>query len=123
MALRREDLLTAPDAVVVDFPVRIAAARRRRARRTYLVRRIVAASAVVVLLGGIVSLSASAQNGEVVSRAGAPDAVVVDPGETLWDLAVRYAPEGSDRTAYVDEIIALNGVSGVAPPGTSLDLP
>lgn len=123
MALRREDLLTAPDAVVVDFPVRIAAARRRRAQRTYLVRRMMVAVLATALIAGIFSLASAPGGSEVASRPGAPSSVVVEPGDTLFDLAVRYAPAGADRNAYVDEIMALNHVSGVAAPGTSLRLP
>ncbi len=122
MALRREDLVTAPDAVVVDFPVRIAAARRRRAHRQVIVRRMAALALTLAIVAGIV-VSASDPQSAVTSRPGAPAYVVAEPGETLWDLALLYAPEGVDREAYVDRLITLNGVSGVAPPGMRLELP
>ena len=123
MALRKEDLLDTPGAVVVDFPVRIAAARRRRAQRSFVARRAVALALTLSLVGGVVAASAAGQGSDVASRPGAPASVVVEPGETLWDLALRYAAPGSDRTAYVDRLIALNDVSGVAPPGSLLELP
>lgn len=123
MALRREDLQTAPDADVIDFPVRIARARARRARQSLVTRRLVALGLTLVLVAGLASLSAAGQGSEVSSKSGAPSSVVVQPGDTLWEVAQQYAAPGSDPRAYVDELISLNDVSGVAPPGTALDLP
>ncbi len=123
MAVRREDLYGPGDALVVDFPVRIARARARRARHSFLARRLVAVAVVLTALGGIVSASAAGRGSEVASRPQAPQSVVVQPGETLWDLSLRYAADGTDPRAYADELMALNDVSGVAPPGTSLELP
>ena len=123
MALRREDLPPQPGAVVVEFPVRIARARARRAQRSALGRRLAAWTLALGLTGGVVAASFLAQPAAVASRPGAPAAVVAQPGETLWDLARRYADPGSDPHAYVDELAALNDVQGVAPPGMLLELP
>jgi hypothetical protein len=50
--------------------------------------------------------------------------VVVEPGQTLWDLADRYAPEGMDLRAYVDAVVGLNDLDGRAPfAGERLRLP
>ena len=123
MAVRREDLYGPADALVVDFPVRIARARARRAHHSLVARRFLAAAVAVGVLVGLVSASAAGRGSEVASRPQAPESVVVQPGETLWDLSVRYAADDSDPRAYADELMELNGVSGVAPPGTLLDLP
>ena len=123
MAVRREDLPAAPGAVVVDFPVRIARDRARRARRTMVLRRVAAIGLALGLTGGVIVSSAVGQPAKVLSRPGAPETVVAQPGETLWDLAERYAADGSDAHAWVDEVAALNGVQGVVPPGTELELP
>ncbi|GAA2583698.1 LysM peptidoglycan-binding domain-containing protein [Actinomadura fulvescens] len=49
--------------------------------------------------------------------------VVVEPGETLWDIASRHNPE-SDPRRTVDRIIDLNGLSSpVVQPGQQLRLP
>ncbi len=122
MAVRREDLYRTPDALVVDFPIRVARARARRARHSFLARRIAALALAAGLVAGVVSASAAGGD-PIASRPGAPASVVIQPGETVWDLAQRYVADGSDPRAYADEIIALNGVSGVAPPGTLLHLP
>lgn len=49
--------------------------------------------------------------------------VVVEPGETLWDIAARHTPE-SDPRRTVDRIIDLNSLSSpVVQPGQQLRLP
>ncbi|MQA62272.1 MAG: hypothetical protein GEU86_12390 [Actinophytocola sp.] len=49
--------------------------------------------------------------------------VAVAPGESLWDLAVKYAPE-SDPRAVVRRIEDLNGVdSGAVTAGLALTVP
>ncbi|KAB2346387.1 LysM peptidoglycan-binding domain-containing protein [Actinomadura rudentiformis] len=49
--------------------------------------------------------------------------VVVEPGETLWDIAARHAPD-SDPRRTVDRIIDLNSLSSpVVQPGQQLRLP
>ena len=47
--------------------------------------------------------------------------VVVAPGQTLWDIAGRYAPAGRDITGWAAEIAAYNDVDAQAVrPGTPL---
>ena len=126
MAVRREELwttTTSPDAQVLDFPVRIARARARRAQRTFLVRRTMVGLIALALTAGIITASAAATGREVSSRPDAPASVLVQPGQTLWDLAERYAPADSDPRVYVDELASLNGVSDVLQAGDRLKLP
>ena len=123
MALRREDLYEGTDAVVVDFPVRIARARARRTTRERLERRVAAWALALGLTAAAIAGSAAAGQPEATSRPGAPSSVVVAAGETVSDLAERYAAEGSDLSAYAEALAALNGIQGVAPPGTELELP
>lgn len=35
--------------------------------------------------------------------------VVVQPGESLWEVAVATAPEGMDARRHLDDLVALNG--------------
>lgn len=122
MAVRREELWTAPDAVVLDFPVRIARARAHRAQRTFRNRRIAVGLVAFGITAGIIGASA-ASSSIVSSRPGAPATVVVQPGETFWDLAGRYSAPASDPRTYVDELASLNGISGVLQTGAELKLP
>lgn len=46
----------------------------------------------------------------------AQTAVVVRPGDTLWDHARRIAPPGGDIRATVDELARVNGID----PGRTL---
>jgi hypothetical protein len=48
---------------------------------------------------------------------------VLRPGETLWDVAERFAPPGIDRRAYVDAVVELNGVEGSVAAGQRVRLP
>jgi LysM domain len=48
----------------------------------------------------------------------------VEPGQTLWDLADRYAPDGTDLRAYVDAVVGLNDLGTRAPvAGERIKLP
>lgn len=123
MAVRREELWTAPEAVVLDFPVRIARARALRAQRTFRTRRIAVGLVAFGITAGIIGASAASSSVIVSSRPGAPAVVVVQPGETLWDLAARYSAPDSDPRSYVDELASLNGISGVLQTGAELKLP
>lgn len=38
--------------------------------------------------------------------------VVVQPGETLWDVARRHAPADVGTAAFVEQVTALNGING-----------
>ncbi|XVQ09092.1 LysM peptidoglycan-binding domain-containing protein [Spirillospora sp. CA-255316] len=64
--------------------------------------------------------------GEEAPSGGSPartETVVVGPGETLWDIAVRDDPEGDPRVT-VRRIADLNGLSdSVVQPGQHLRMP
>lgn len=139
MAARIEDLLgqdrvglgsARRDAVVYKFPTeqvrRAAAYERTRQRRRHRaqIRRRRAALAVVGLATVIVSIFASGPDGTAPASApGAPHAVVIQPGQTLWDIAERYAPEGIDPRAYVDSLSRLNELDGALVSGAQIRLP
>jgi LysM domain-containing protein len=49
---------------------------------------------------------------------------VVQPGDTIWDLAAPHVPEGVSLQEYVAEILLINDVDpGALQPGSVLDLP
>jgi nucleoid-associated protein YgaU len=129
MALRKEDLERdpriggGPDADVYSFPTTTVRRRAARQRRVALARRRLAAGAVVVALAMGFLLAGGPGANSVASRPGTPRAVVVQAGDTLWDLAGRYAPENVDPRAYVDALEDLNGLSGAPGVGMRLKLP
>jgi hypothetical protein len=50
--------------------------------------------------------------------------VVIAPGQTLWDIAARYAPADRDVTGFAAEIAELNDVDALSvQPGTPLVVP
>lgn len=121
MAVRRQDLDEGLEAVVLAFPVERArrrlAARRRVERRRKLVGGLAAGVAALLLSGAV---SGGVAPG---SRAGAPPAIVVQSGQSLWDIAARYAPEDTDPRAYIDELERLNHLEGTLRAGDRIKLP
>jgi hypothetical protein len=136
MAARIEDLAGAPrsarstGAAIYMFPteqVRRRAALQRAAQRRRnraMVRRRRAALALVALSTVVVTLLGGGPDGSsVASVPGAPKAVVVQPGQTLWDIAEAHAPATVDPRAYVDSIIELNGLGSTLGAGVKIRLP
>jgi Tfp pilus assembly protein FimV len=123
MALRQEDLLVERDAEVVAFPTR--RARISTARRNRMEARRRRTAAVATLLGLIVvfMLATGPGGSAPASAPGAPRAVTVHHGETLWSLAETYAPPGMDLRVYVDAIEDLNGLEGALAAGQRIKLP
>jgi hypothetical protein len=105
MALRREDLESRGEATVYSFPT-----ARVRARAKAQVRRRRAGLALVSL--AVIAMTLMGGGAAPASKPSAPPAVVVRPGQTLWDLAERYAPEGVDPRSYVDAVVQLNDLGG-----------
>ena len=119
MAIRQEELYTTPTGVVLRFPT---GAVRARARRQAVARRL-GMLVLGVLVVAIFVLATGPGGSAVASRRGTPAAVVVAPGQTLWELAERYAEPGIDLRAYVDSIIELNGIRGAVQAGEHIKLP
>lgn len=95
-----------------------AAAPSRLTRRGRLVLVLVlAAVALVAFSLGRTSATAS-RDAVAPPRA----TVVVQPGETLWEIASRVAP-GTDPRVTVGRIRELNGLRGAPQAGQRLQLP
>lgn len=120
MAVRSQDLIDGSDAVVLAFPTDLARERARRRRRVEGRRRLLVSIAGLALAGGVIVGSGGSS---VSSRPGAPQRVVVRAGQSLWDLADRYAPDGVDKRAYVGALQSLNSLAGTPLPGQELRLP
>ena len=120
MAVRQEDLLIR-EAIVYPFP---GTERRRRAARSAVARRrrVLSGTVTVVLCVGML-LGGGPEGAATASKAGAPEVVRIHAGETLWDLAERYAPASVDPRAYVDAVQGLNDLDRPPLPGTRLRLP
>lgn len=56
--------------------------------------------------------SADAASADQVVEARSGGHAVVEPGDTLWELAARHAPPGSDPRAYLHRLRELNGLDG-----------
>ena len=78
---------------------------------------------LVVILAGVLLLLVE---GEAVGASGQQEmeAVVVAPGDTLWEIADRISPESLDLRAVVQGLVELNGLeSKVLRPGQVLQVP
>ncbi|WP_158882508.1 LysM peptidoglycan-binding domain-containing protein [Amycolatopsis anabasis] len=97
-------------------PVADCAPRRLPVRWPWLAGLAVATGLVVAGLGAFANEMAPAVPAQTVT-------VPVGAGETLWDLAERFAPD-SDPSAVVARIQELNGLGGAAlTPGLPLTVP
>jgi nucleoid-associated protein YgaU len=86
-------------------------------------RRVVAGLSMAIGLGiAAVTVAVEVASGGGLQLAGS-STVVVQPGDTLWSLAERLAPQ-EDPRAVIDAIVDLNGLAGTELlPGQVLDLP
>lgn len=127
-------------SVVSDRPSREPAGRpsptgrARPTARAYAIRRGVAAAAVLLVAGLVAAgllTSAGARTPAAITgparataAAARPDTVVLAPGETLWEVVAPHVPAGTDRQAFLAEVLDLNDVDGLAIlPGQVLTLP
>ena len=79
---------------------------------------IVLAAAAWFLGGGLVRAS------QADVPAQPPAVVVVQPGDTIWELAQAHAPAGTSTQDYVMQVVAHNEVRATAlRPGSVLELP
>jgi len=94
---------------------------RLTARGRIVVGALIAAPVVVfaLLVGlGAPGAQATAETGTVTFTT-----VSIAPGQTLWDVAVRVAPDADPREVIAD-ILALNNLSsGDVQPGQKLAIP
>ncbi len=81
-------------------------------RRGRLARSLVVLSLAIVL-GSVVSAKAGAGTDAAPAAAGSFITVTVAPGETVWSLATRIAPERGDVRSLVSEIVSVNSLSSV----------
>ena len=128
MALRQEELeVPTRPAVVYRFPserveaarIRTGIARRRAARRRHR-------AGLAVIVTAVMALTILGGGSEATAPAAGPQtqkAVVVQPGETLWDIAEEHAPEGMDLRVYVTALTEANDIDLVVAAGTRLRLP
>lgn len=95
------------------------AARLTRRGRLVLLLLLVAVAGVVLSVGrGAVSQATSTSGGHPATRV-----VVVQPGESLWTVAVRVDPNADPRET-IARISDLNGLtSSVVPAGKALVVP
>jgi LysM domain len=90
-----------------------------RGRRSIARRRLVSIIAAGSVAVGTMLIGSSAP----ASRVGAPRAIVVRDGDTLWEIAGRYAPDGVDVRAYIDALVVLNDLGPTLQEGDRLRLP
>lgn len=81
-----------------------------RRRPTVAVMGLVGAAVVAaVALGGLFGARAAADS-VTAGRPAEPLYVIAEPGDTLWSIAARIAPNAS-ITEVVDQLVILNGTS------------
>lgn len=105
------------------LPAERGSARPRAGARMMRRRRRAALLAAGFVAGSAFFVGGGPEGRAVASRPGAPRHVLIRPGQTLWDLAERYAPRGIDPRAYVDAVSDLNDLDGGLPAGVRLRLP
>lgn len=100
----------------VVVPARRAGVRLTRRGRFVLL-------ALLLLLAALAGVLVAASTGEAAAPAGPAPTVVVQPGDTLWSIAARYAP-GPDPFGTIEQIRQLNGLDGYTlQAGETLVLP
>lgn len=124
-ALIRRDVVTrrAPEAEILAFPT--GAVRRRVARQQRVAiarRRVVVGSFLIVMVVGLL-LGGGIVRSAPATGPSSPRTVTVRAGETMWDLARRFGPEGGDPRAYIHQIVELNSLEGAPQAGARLKLP
>jgi hypothetical protein len=126
MATRCEELgrelYVRPAGDVVAFPTARVKARAASRQRAEIRRRRLTIAVLPVLVVGFI-LASGPEGTSVASRSSAPASVMLQPGETIWDLAERYAPAAVDPRAYVDAVLEMNDISGAPAMGERVRLP
>lgn len=114
----------APHRVADDHVAEVVHLDARRAPSPRVRRNRRVAALFVLALAVLLALGA----GSLVADADGPtpvgQTVTVQPGQTLWDLAVAHTPDGSDPRVTLDRIRDLNGLTGAdVPAWTPVVLP
>jgi len=116
-SLRRRPAGAAPVRARTAAPVRLT----RRGRFLVFVALFMVVLGVVI--AGAASVSASTSSSTPSAARPATRTVVVQPGQTLWQVAVRVAPHRDPRDV-IRQISELNALTGVlVSPGQSLAVP
>jgi hypothetical protein len=111
-----------PWPVAPPLRVVVRPARRPRSVGLRLTRRgrLVLVTAAMLMLVAFGALAARVVSARSAIPPSAPSVVQVQPGDTVWSIARRIAPD-ADTRAVVDAIIARNGLAGGAlHPGQQL---
>lgn len=87
--------------------------RRRRLVFLSMVGLIVFLS--VLMANEIIGRIHGVPGGAVVEAAGQPVVYVVQPGDTLWEIADKFNPEGTDIRHTVDELADITGGAQLQP--------
>lgn len=110
----------APEERTLEFAERPVQLTRRG--RLVLAFGVAVVAALLVALAGLAALKiAPAADASVPERTAT---VMVEPGQTLWQIAKQAAPS-ADVRATVDQIMELNGINdaGSVEAGTELRIP
>ena len=114
-----------------SVPSRVPVQRVRRTRLTRRGRRVVGAFAVLLLAAVITPVVLALASGAQAASHGLPPSavrasmrqVVVNPGQSLWSIALNAEPQADPR-AVIQQIIEFNALgSQVVVPGESLWVP
>ena len=88
-----------------------ATARTRRPSAVVIWRRRAVAILGLVLVAFLITVAIGRVGAEAELADKVAGHVVVEPGESLWEVAVATAPEGMDARRHLDELVKLNGFS------------
>lgn len=98
--------------------------RARRAAAPRVLRHRLAALLFTVGLAVVLATGAGALVADADGPTALADTVTVQPGETLWDVAVAHTADGQDPRVTLDRIRDLNGLNGnQVPAWTAVVLP
>lgn len=96
-------------------PARPQRAVYRRRRLAVLAAAVMTASSLAAVAG-----ATGATAGRALPAPPPPARVVVEPGDTVWDLAAARLPAGEDLRGYVAEVVDRNRVDATALPAGSV---
>jgi len=109
-AARRTDLGSSRPALRVVRATEYRAPGASRSRPSVAIMALVGVAVVAaVALGGLFGARAAADS-VTAGRPAEPLYVIAEPGDTLWSIAARIAPNAS-ITEVVDQLVVLNGTS------------